>query len=72
VTTAKDGKIWIHILDWNDETLTIPSPGKKVVAARMFSDRSSVSFTDNAMGLTIRIPRDKRNSTDTIVELEIR
>jgi hypothetical protein len=31
-----------------------------------------VRFTENEMGLTIRVPKDKRQDIDTIVELEVK
>jgi alpha-L-fucosidase len=72
VCTQNGNKIYLHILNWEDESLTVPKLGKKVVSAKMFSDRSVVRFTENEMGLTIRVPKDKRQDIDTIVELEVK
>jgi alpha-L-fucosidase len=72
VCTQKGNKIYLHILNWEDESLTVPKLGKKVVSAKMFSDKSVVRFTENEMGLTIRVPKDKRQDIDTIVELEVK
>ena len=72
VCTQKENKIYLHILNWEDESLTVPKLGKKVVSAKMFSDKSVVRFTENEMGLTIRVPKDKRQEIDTIVELEVK
>jgi alpha-L-fucosidase len=72
VCTQNGNKIYLHILNWEDESLTVPKLGKKVVSAKMFSDRSVVRFTENEMGLTIRVPKEKRQDIDTIVELEVK
>ena len=73
VATQKDNKIWLHILNWQDETLTIPKLiGKKVVSAKLFSDKSKLKFVENDFGLSVSIPKDKRDDVDTIVELELK
>ncbi|HRG07689.1 MAG TPA: alpha-L-fucosidase, partial [Cyclobacteriaceae bacterium] len=40
VTTQKGNKVYIHILRWYDETLTLPKLGKKVVSAKLFIDKT--------------------------------
>jgi alpha-L-fucosidase len=73
VATQKDNKIWLHILNWQDETLTIPKlTGKKVVSAKLFSDKSKLKFVENDFGVSVIVPRDKHDEVDTIVELEIK
>jgi alpha-L-fucosidase len=73
VATQKDNKVWLHILNWQDETLTIPKlVGKKVVSAKLFSDKSKLKFAENDFGISVMIPRDKMDSVDTIVELELK
>jgi alpha-L-fucosidase len=71
-TTQKENKVYIHILNWQDESLTIPSFGKKVVSAKMFTDKSAVKFTESDFGLTFFIPHSKVNEIDTIIELQIK
>ena len=72
VTTQKGNKVYVHILDWQDETLTIPKLQKKVVSAKMFSDKSVVKFQESDFGVSIKVPKDKMNEVDTIVELELK
>jgi alpha-L-fucosidase len=72
VTTQKGNKIYVHILDWQDETITLPKLGKKVVAARVFADKSVVKFAENDFGVSIKIPKANMNPIDTIVELEVK
>ncbi len=72
VTTQKGNKVYVHILNWTDEALVLPSWGKTVKSARMFSDKSPVKFTSNEFGITLKIPAAKADELDTIVELEIK
>ncbi|HMG90308.1 MAG TPA: alpha-L-fucosidase [Chryseolinea sp.] len=72
VTTQKGDKVYVHILNWFDESLTIPSWGKKIKSAKLFSDKSTVKFIENEYGITIKVPKSKMDELDTIVELEIK
>ncbi len=72
VTTQKGNKIYVHILNWQDEALTLPRLGKKVVAVRMFADKTPVKFQENDFGLSLVVPIAKRNEIDTILELEVK
>ncbi|HRI79521.1 MAG TPA: alpha-L-fucosidase [Cyclobacteriaceae bacterium] len=72
VMTQKGNKIYLHVLNWQDETLTLPKLGKKVVSAKLFSDKSAVKFQENDFGLSVQVPKEKWDEVDTIVELEVR
>lgn len=72
VTTRKGNKVYIHILNWADESLVLPAWGEKIKSAKLFADRSPVKFLENEYGITIKIPKDKFDDVDTIVELELK
>ena len=72
VTTQKGNKVYIHILDWQDESLIIPSWGKKIKSAKMFSDKSLVKFSENEFGITLKVPKTKMDGIDTVIELEMK
>ncbi|HWA34720.1 MAG TPA: alpha-L-fucosidase [Cyclobacteriaceae bacterium] len=72
VTTQKGNKVYVHILNWQDETLALPSLGKKVVSAKLFADKTPVKFQEGAFGLNLQVPRAKWSDVDTIVELEVK
>ena len=72
VTTQKGNKIYIHILNWQDETLTLPKLGRKVVSAKVFADKSAVKFQENEFGLSLMVPKSKMDDVDTVIELEVR
>jgi alpha-L-fucosidase len=72
VMTQKDNKIYVHVLNWQDETLTLPKFGKKVVSAKLFNDKSTVKFLENDFGLSLQIPKAKMDEVDTVIELEVK
>lgn len=72
VTTQKGNRVFVHILKWHDESLLIPSWGKKIRSAKLFADGSPVKFLQNDYGILLSIPKDKMDDVDTIVELEVR
>jgi alpha-L-fucosidase len=72
VTTRKGKKVYIHILNWVDESLVLPAWGEKIKSAKLFADQSPVKFLQNEYGITIKIPKDKFDDLDTIVELELK
>jgi alpha-L-fucosidase len=72
VTTQKGNKVYIHILNWQDESITIPSWNKKIKSARFFGNNTPVKFIENEYGITLKIPKAKMNDIDTIVELEMK
>ncbi|CAN5168392.1 alpha-L-fucosidase [soil metagenome] len=72
VMTQKGNKIYVHILNWQDETLTLPKLGKKVLKATLFSDKTPIKFLENEFGLSLQVPKSKMNDVDTIVELEVK
>ncbi len=72
VMTQKGNKVYVHILNWQDETLALPKLGKKVVSAKLFTDKSPLKFLENDFGLSIQVPKSKMDEVDTVVELEIK
>jgi alpha-L-fucosidase len=71
VTTAKGNKVYVHVLNWQDESLLLPAWGRKIKSAKLFSDQTPVKFVQNEYGITLRIPKNKREEFDTVVELEL-
>jgi alpha-L-fucosidase len=72
VTTQKGNKIYLHILNWHDETLTIPKLGKKVVSAKLFKDKRALKFQENDFGVSVNVPKGNWDEVDTIVEIEVK
>jgi alpha-L-fucosidase len=72
VTTQKGDKVFVHILRWTDNVLTIPSWGKKVKAAKVYGTTTPIKFAENEYGITLQIPPAGRQEFDTIIELQMK
>ena len=70
VTTQKDGKIYIHILDWNAPQLAIGPIAKKISAAHLLAGSAAVTFTQSADGVVLKLPTRGDAEIDQVVVLE--
>jgi alpha-L-fucosidase len=70
VTTAKANKVYVHLLDWPDRWLAIPSLGKPVKSARVMGGAAvRAQVVEN--GLLLHLPEGGRNEIDTVVEVTL-
>ena len=67
VSTRKDNRLFIHILDWQDSSLYIPLKAK-VKKATQFIDGTSISFQQDKDGVLLKFPKVP-TETDYVVEL---
>jgi alpha-L-fucosidase len=70
VTTQKDGKIYIHILDWNAPQLAVGPIAKKISAAHLLAGSAAVTFTQSADGVVLKLPTRGDAEIDQVVVLE--
>lgn len=68
--TCKDQRVYLHVLAWPKETLTLPAISREVVASSLLTG-GEVNVTQNADGLSIAVPKENRQEIDTIVVLEL-
>lgn len=72
VTTAKNNRVYVHLLEWNDRQLTLPALPGLVRSARLFADKRPVTVAQSAAGVVLTMPAVPTADTfDTIVELEM-
>lgn len=69
-TTQRGGKIYVHVLDWPDEWLALPSVAMKVSRARLLVSGAAVETATVKDGLLLRLPKGSRDAADTVVVLE--
>ncbi|MCZ2080249.1 MAG: alpha-L-fucosidase [Bryobacteraceae bacterium] len=67
--TQKGNRIFVHVLDWNDELLALP-PMPKIKRATLFATGAAVKIQTVDGGLLLRLPKPARDPVDTIVVLE--
>jgi alpha-L-fucosidase len=69
VSTQKGGDVFLHILDWTDEYLALPDlPG--ITGAHVFGSNAALEMKPLNGGLLLRLPKQTRDSIDTIVVLQ--
>ncbi|MGE5325895.1 MAG: alpha-L-fucosidase [Deltaproteobacteria bacterium] len=70
VTTQKDNKIYVHILDWQDPALLLPKLDAKIASAYMLGSKEAVEFIPADYGTVLKLPPSARDPIDDIVVLE--
>jgi alpha-L-fucosidase len=71
VTTHKDDRVYVHLLDWRDNVLSLPRPARPVRSASYFKDRKPVRFRVDEDALLLRLDPERLDPIDTIVVLEL-
>ena len=70
-TTRTADKVYVHVLDWEDATLLVPPLGARVRAARYLRDGSRAEFEQHELGVLLKLPLDRRDPLDTVIELQM-
>jgi alpha-L-fucosidase len=71
VTTQKPGKIYVHVLDWQDDLLALPKL-PNVQSASLWPSGKTVEVKQDAAGTVLRFPSSDRDPIDTIIVLNAR
>jgi alpha-L-fucosidase len=72
VTTKKDNKVYVHILDWPASDMLWVPVGAKVKSAKYLKDGSEAGFVPVESGVLLKsIPQRAFDEFDTIVVLEM-
>ncbi|HEX4379608.1 MAG TPA: hypothetical protein VH022_06225, partial [Candidatus Acidoferrum sp.] len=69
VSTQKDGKTYVHILDLKDDYLALPAVAN-VKHAHLFHSSTQLEIKPLDGGLLLKVPEGVRDPIDTIVVLE--
>ena len=69
VTTRRDNRLFVHILDLNDQGLLLPLNNNKVKRACEYLSRKTVKFTRVDGGIALQLSK-KPTEIDYVVELE--
>ena len=70
VSTHKDNVIYVHVLNWEKESLTLPAINRKIVKSQLLTD-GNVNVKQFEKQLVISVPVTDRQEIDTIVKLEL-
>ncbi len=58
VTTARGDTVFVHVLDWPDRMLALPTLAAPVVGARMFATGKRVEVRQSEAGVALTLPED--------------
>ncbi len=70
VSTRKDNTIYLHILAWPKETLTLPALSAKIVGSSLLTG-GQVRVVQTDAGVQIAVAKSDRQEIDTIVVLQL-
>ena len=71
VTTQKNDKVYVHVLNWNAPLLALPPITAKVTAAHSMIDAAPVEVTQSSNGLVLKLPPSKEAETDRVIVLTL-
>jgi len=69
VTTQKENKIYVHVLNWSAPMLALAPVSRKITAAHMLVENSPVEFTQKPEGVILKLPPPKEAETDRVIVL---
>lgn len=72
VTTQKGNRIFIHILNWQDEHFLFPKIDKQITGIQSFSSGKKVKFKKTDYGTVIELPDDERDAVDLVLEVSVK
>ena len=72
VTTQKENLVYVHVLDWPERTLVLPSLASEVAAARTLAGSRSLRFRQAEEGLLLSLPPRAADEVDQVVVLELK
>jgi alpha-L-fucosidase len=70
VSTHTDQTIYLHILDWPTEILTLPPLAQSITGSQVLTGGQAV-VQQSAQGVTVTVAPTDRHAIDTIVRLEV-
>jgi alpha-L-fucosidase len=71
-TVAKDGTVYIHLLQLKDENLLIPSLPSKIKSITYFENGEKVDYKETEYGLLLNIPKEQQDNVDSILVVELK
>ncbi len=71
VTTRKEDKIFVHILNWQDRHFLLPPIEQEIKSIKSFISGSNISFEETNYGTTFLLPEEDRELVDIILEITV-
>jgi len=71
VTTQREDRVYVHVLDWADADLPLPPLPRRVRAAALLAGGAAVPFRETPTGVTLTLPTRAAGEVDQIVVLAL-
>jgi len=69
-STHKGNTIYVHVLNWNEDTLTLPPIPKNIIASSVMTG-GAATVRQTRQAIEISVPKAYRRELDTIIVLEL-
>lgn len=69
-STYKGNTIYIHVLNWDEDTLTLPPIPKKIITSSVMTG-GAATVRQTALAIEISVPEAYRKELDTIIVLQL-
>ncbi len=70
VSTRKDDVVYVHVLKWPGESITLPALPKKIVSSSVLTG-GNVQVTQKDDAVTLKVERADQQEIDTIIKLKL-
>ena len=71
VTTQKDNKIYVHVLNWGSPLLALGPIQGKITSAHQLTDAVAVNFTQGPDGVVLKLPSPQKDDPDRVIVLTV-
>ena len=72
VSTRKDGKVFLHVLDSSKENIVLENFDQKIRSIKYFGSNQKVKYSHKKNSLKIYLDKEKINNIDTILEVDVK
>lgn len=72
VTTQKDNKLFLHILDDADGTIVLPVLERKIAGISLYHNNEKVTFTESKLGTIISVPGNLGSMPDIVMVVTLK
>ena len=71
VSTQKEDKIYIHLLNWSDPALILPGISEKIVSATIFGTDENVKFKQDKDKIVLEFHAKHPSLVDLVIQLNL-
>ncbi len=72
VTTSKDNRIFLHILNAENGKILLPVLDKKIAAVSLYHNKEKVVFVESKLGTIVQVPANLSSMPDIVMEVTLK